>query len=73
LVGLKLEGGTVTQSYWDVETTGQRVSDGGEGKTSAEMKQRATFVGWDFDGVWQIREGVSYPTLREVTGPNQPS
>ena len=56
---------TVTKSYWDIQTTGQMDSRGnGEGKTSSEMKQRAVFVGWDFENVWQIEEGQSYPTLR---------
>ncbi len=31
--------------------------------TSA-MFQEATFTNWDFDEVWQIEEGQSYPTLR---------
>ena len=32
--------------------------------TVAELKQRSTYVGWDFDNVWTIDEGVSYPKLR---------
>ncbi len=36
----------------------------GTGKTTPEMKQQATFVGWDFTNIWQIAEGTSYPTLR---------
>ncbi|MCX6897766.1 MAG: hypothetical protein NT105_03620 [Verrucomicrobia bacterium] len=72
VLGNKLVGGlvgynkaTVTKSYWDIQTTGQRDSRGnGEGKTSSEMKQRAVFVDWDFEEVWQIEEGKSYPTLR---------
>lgn len=60
LIGDK-NGGTVTHSYWDIETSGQTTSEGGEGKTTAEMKQQATFVGWDFCNVWAIREDVSYP------------
>jgi hypothetical protein len=24
------------------------------GKTTAEMKQKATFKDWDFDGIWKI-------------------
>ncbi|MBD5227821.1 MAG: BACON domain-containing protein [Bacteroidales bacterium] len=33
-------------------------------KTEAELKRRSTYVGWDFDNVWTIDEGVSYPKLR---------
>jgi acetyltransferase-like isoleucine patch superfamily enzyme len=56
--------GTVTNSYWDIQTSGQSTSDGGTGKTTAEMKQQATFVGWDFGNIWGINEGVGYPYLR---------
>ncbi|HOQ30929.1 MAG TPA: PASTA domain-containing protein [Candidatus Hydrogenedens sp.] len=62
--------GTVTQSYWDIETSGQSHIGGGEmGKTTMEMKQQATYKGWDFDKVWGIVEGVSYPYLRWQGGP----
>ncbi len=62
LVGLN--GGTVSNSYWDIETSGQSTSDGGTGKTTAEMKQQATYVGWDFVSVWRIKENITYPCLR---------
>jgi hypothetical protein len=50
---------TVSNSFWDTETSGQSSSDGGTGKTTAEMKNVDTFtdlstVGldstWDFVG-----------------------
>jgi len=69
LVGYNDEG-TVSDSYWDIETSGQSSSDGGTGKTTAQMKQQATYLGWDFVNVWAINEGVSYPYLR-VLGPSQ--
>ncbi|NLX22478.1 MAG: hypothetical protein GXY55_12550, partial [Phycisphaerae bacterium] len=47
LVGYNYSG-TVSNSYWDMQTSGQSTSAGGAGKTTAEMKQQATFVGWDF-------------------------
>ena len=31
--------------------------------TDAQMKDQASFVGWDFSTIWQITAG-SYPTLR---------
>ncbi|GEM_PF-6792752 len=34
-----------------------------EAKTSAEMKQRAAFSGWDFSGAWTIDENKSMPQL----------
>ncbi len=57
-------GGAITNSYWDTETSGQTTSDGGTGLTTAQMKQQASFSGWDFSNVWGIDEGASYPYLR---------
>ncbi len=54
---------TVTDSYWDVQTTEQSSSEGGTGKTTLEMKQQSTFNTWDFPNTWRICEGVSYPWL----------
>ncbi|MCK9309050.1 MAG: GLUG motif-containing protein [Candidatus Cloacimonetes bacterium] len=43
-------GGTVTNSYWDMQTSGIGSSYSGTGKTTAEMKLQSTFTGWDFVG-----------------------
>ena len=60
---------SVTNSYWDTKTTGQTKSAGGKGaigKSTNEMKIKDTYIGWDFEKIWQIDEGVvSYPTLRQ--------
>lgn len=32
--------------------------------TEAQMKQQASFAGWDFEDTWTICEGVDYPRLR---------
>lgn len=56
--------GTIQNSYWDTETSGQPTSAGGTGKTTAQMKTKSTFIGWDFDGIWNIDEGITYPYLR---------
>jgi hypothetical protein len=55
---------SITNCYWDVQTSGQTASAGGEGKTTEEMMRQATFVDWDFVQVWAIDEGQSYPYLR---------
>jgi hypothetical protein len=59
------EEGTVVNSFWDVETSGQLASVGGTGKTTAEMKTRSTFTdaGWDFIEIWGIGENQTYPFL----------
>jgi len=68
--------GTVSNSFWDMETSGQSTSDGGTGKTTAEMQDIATFLdaGWDITTVanpserntayiWNIVDAVTYPFL----------
>ena len=66
LVGY-FEGGTITSCYWDIDTSGQATSAGGTGKTTAEMMQQATFIGWDFTDVWSICENTYYPYLQGIT------
>ena len=46
----------ITNSYWDTEASGNATSDGGTGKTTAEMKTQSTYSGWDFTTVWQLPE-----------------
>jgi hypothetical protein len=73
LVGDNYEG-TVSDSFWDTETSGQAISDGGTGKTTAEMRDIATFSGADWNiiavanpsvrnpsYIWNIVDGVTYP------------
>jgi hypothetical protein len=61
--------GTVSNSHWDTQTSGQSSSSsgGGTGDTTAAMQQQATFAGWDFANTWRIVEGSSYPLLRALT------
>ena len=75
LVGQNLYG-VVSDSVWDTQTSGQSTSDGGTGKTTAEMKDFTTFLdaGWDIFGVdhsydrntgyvWNIVDDLTYPFL----------
>jgi hypothetical protein len=68
--------GTVTDSFWDTETSGQSTSAGGTGKTTAEMKNIATFsgAGWNIvtvanlairnpSCIWNIVGDETYPFL----------
>ncbi|MEY3367202.1 MAG: hypothetical protein RI973_357 [Bacteroidota bacterium] len=50
LVGNKAASATVTNSFWDTQTSGRSTSSGGTGKTTAEMKSICTYLpaGWDF-------------------------
>jgi hypothetical protein len=74
LVGYKTA--TVSNSFWNVETSGQSNSAGGTGKTTTEMKILATFSGAGWNAVtvanpdtrnrsyaWNIVDGVTYPFL----------
>jgi hypothetical protein len=76
LVGINLEDtGTVNNSFWDTETSGQATSDGGIGKNTKEMQDIATFsgAGWNIIAValngtnpayiWNIVDNVTYPFL----------
>ncbi len=67
---------TVSNSFWDTETSGQATSDGGAGKTTAEMQDITTFsgAGWDITAVadsgerdpayiWNIVDAATYPFL----------
>ena len=64
-----LNSGTINNSFWDTETSGMATSDGGTGKTTAQMKTKSTFTnaGWNFTFIWDI-DGVTnngYPFLNE--------
>jgi hypothetical protein len=62
--------------FWDIETSGQATSAGGTGKTTAQMRDIATFsgAGWNIitmdapddrnpSYIWNIVDGVTYPLL----------
>jgi hypothetical protein len=67
--------GTVSNCFWDIETSGQTTSDGGTGKNATEMQDIATFsgAGWDIIAVapgvtnpaytWNIIDDQTYPFL----------
>jgi hypothetical protein len=67
-VGENDDGG-VWECFWDIETSGLTTSDGGEGKTTAEMQTASTFLeaDWDFVDVWGIGENQTYPYLRKYS------
>ena len=73
LVGWNL--GTVSNSFWDIGTSGQATSAGGTGQNTTEMQDIATFsgAGWNIITVglnetnpayiWNIVNNVTYPFL----------
>ncbi len=72
--------GTITDCFWDVETSGLTASPGGMGKMTSEMQMTSTFIDadWDFvdetangtEDIWWILEGKDYPRL--WWEPNEP-
>jgi hypothetical protein len=58
--------GAITNSYWDMQTSGKGASQGGTGKTTEEMMQRSTYVDWDFVNTWQTCGEINngYPSLK---------
>jgi hypothetical protein len=67
--------GTISNSFWDIQTSGTATSDGGIGRTTTGMKNIATFsgAGWNITAValgerntaytWNIVDGQTYPFL----------
>jgi len=74
LVGQNIEG-NVTESYWDVQSSGQD-SDGGTGLATPEMTGTAATTnmqGFDFTSTWEtVTNPDDYPILRwqDETGDN---
>ncbi|WP_051533695.1 GLUG motif-containing protein [Desulfitibacter alkalitolerans] len=68
LVGLADGPASRISNYYDSHTTGQSSSAVGTSKTTAEMIDAATFVGWNFNennGIWAINHNpASYPYLK---------
>ena len=61
--------GTVSNCFWDIETSGLTISAVGQGRTTSQMRQQITYAGWDFDDIWQIEEDQSYPYLLSLGKP----
>jgi hypothetical protein len=70
--------GSISACFWDIQTSGQTVSGGGEGKLTAEMQAAGTFLdaGLDFLGeranglceYWQMPGEGGYPVLSVFNG-----
>lgn len=57
--------GTVYSSYYNLETTGQKDSGKGEGRTTIQMIfQDGTFVDWDFGNIWMTEWKIAYPIFQ---------
>lgn len=73
LIGSYYDNITIESSYWNstVNSDTGAYNAHGEGKTEAELKQRDTFVDWDFNLVWSLYEGnwrEEFPFLKSFNG-----
>ena len=59
--------GAIVSCYWDKEASGISTSAGGTGKTTAEMKTKDTFQGWNFDTPWGMVNGLTRPYLKALS------
>jgi prepilin-type N-terminal cleavage/methylation domain-containing protein len=60
---------TVTDTYWDAEQVGRTSLGEGQAIYTIEMKNKDRFVNWDFENIWGINEGLTYPYLKHQNGP----
>jgi len=64
----------ITNSYYNIETSGQSDALKGERKTTEQMQSKSNYTGWDFNGIWDIdgkfNNGMPYfqwkNTMRQV-------
>jgi len=70
--------GVLTGLYWDAQSSEISIGVGdGAGfdpsevsaRSTAQMQRQSTFAGWEFDGVWKMNEGQTYPYLDFQTLP----
>ncbi len=65
-------GGAVENNYWDAEISQKEIGvgyggdQGTSGHSTEEMMSRQTFENWDFDTIWMLEEGSTYPKLRQL-------
>ena len=77
LVGRNDSGGTITNSYWNTQTSGQPSSAGGIGKTTAELQSAIaqqenpnnTYYRWNTKD-WDFGTSGQYPALNYAVGPD---
>lgn len=53
----------VTNSHYDSQISGQYDTGKGFPRTTEQMKRKSTYSGWNFDTVWKIDDGKTYPTF----------
>ena len=74
LVGDNDGEGAVSNCFWDIQTSGRSTSDGGTGKTTAEMQDITTFsgAGWNIIEVALNQTNPAYIWNIPITPPDYP-
>ena len=75
LVGRNFRRGRIARSYWDMYSSAIETSDGGTGKTTAQLQHPTAagttptevYYGWD-EGVWDFGTSNQYPVLKYSDG-----
>jgi len=52
----RVNGGDIRASFWDIDSSGTLISDGGTGIATSQMKTQDNYTaaGWDFASIWDI-------------------
>ncbi len=60
IIGYSSTNYSIDDSYYNKDTA--NLNDVGTGaKNTADLKKKDSFAGWDFEEIWEIEEGKSYP------------
>lgn len=62
---------TLTSSYYDGSKIQLDASANEKGKITTGMNNQSTYLNWDFETIWAIDEGMTYPYLRNVCKPDE--
>ncbi len=73
LIGSAYYDVVIEDCYWAIDASGQSTSDGDgtnyEGVTEENMKNISLFENWNFQYIWRMSNGDTYPALRNVINP----
>lgn len=62
--------GEVTNCYYDKDVCGlSNTTNKNCARSTSQMYTKANFVNWDFNNIWSIDEGTSYPYFKDIDKP----
>jgi len=56
-----------SSNYYNSDLCNDTIVNVSQGRTTAQMKQQSTYIGWDFNNVWfmpGLQDGLGYPYLQ---------